>query len=108
MEPVIYNPISGTTTNAYVTALDWDVTTVKDKLIRLKNSDAANSLKYQLLSRVNYDSGLEKTEVSETTLMPGEIADFSSGKALGRIKVQVKAAAAGSQATCQIDYGGKM
>ncbi len=108
MEPIKYTPITGTTTDVYTTPLDWDVAGITDKMIRLKNTDATNSLKYQLLSKVSYDTGMEKTEVAETTLAPGEIADFAAYKALGRMKVQVKAAAAGSQATFQIDYGGKM
>ena len=108
MEPLKYTPITGITTDAYVSVLDWDVAGITDKLVRLKNTDVINSLKYQLLSKVNYDTGMEKTEVAETTLAPAEIADFAAYKALGRMKVQVKAATAGSQATFQIDCGGKM
>ena len=96
---------TGTTTDDYADALDWDARYLRDKSILLKNTDGANGLKYKLLVQMYY-GGADHEEVAETTLAPGEEASFQYLKPYARMKLQVKAASAGSQATYQVDYIG--
>ena len=67
--------VSGTTTAAYVTALDWLTTGLRYKTMLLKNTHATLSLKYKLLGYAA-NNGLAKELVIETTLLAGEVAEF--------------------------------
>lgn len=93
----------GTTTDSYVDALDWDCRAGRDKSMLLKNTHGSNGLKYKLLGAMAY-SGQTVELVPETTLAAGETAKFQYVKACARLKLQVKAAVASSQATYQVDY----
>ena len=67
--------LTGVTTVAYVSALDWKVAELGRKTILLKNTHASQSLKYKL-SGYAVDGGIGKELVAETVLSAGEIAEF--------------------------------
>jgi len=98
--------ISGTTTDNYADALDWDTRGLGWKTIVIKNTHSANSMLYKILIRCEYDNGNDLEEVTETTLAAGDDARNALNNSYARVKVQVKAATAGSQATFDIDYIG--
>ena len=96
---------SGDTTNAYVSVLDWDTRFLRDKSILLKNTDAANGLKYKLLTQFYY-GGEDYEEVAERVLALGDTVTFQYTKPYARIKLQVKAEVADSQASYLAEYIG--
>ena len=96
--------VSGTTTAAYVAALDWAVFMLGNKSMLLKNTHATLSLKYKLLGYVN-DNGLAKELVAETTLLAGEIAEFHYNNQWHRLVLQV--IDGDGHATYQLDYEGQ-
>jgi len=95
----------GTTTDAYVDALDWACLGYGKKTIVLKNTDAANSLDYKVLVRA-YDTGQDAEEIAETTLAAGDLVRIALANAYAGIKLQVKATIVGNQATYQLDHIG--
>lgn len=97
---------TGTTTDSYADALDWLCKEYGNKTIVLKNTHSSNSLKYKVLVRAEYTNGQDAEEVSETTVTAGNLARIALNNAYARIKLQVKAASAGSQATYQVDWIG--
>jgi hypothetical protein len=108
--PIPGRPLStgqetGNTTNAYVTALDWDTRFLRDKSMLLKNTHGSNDLKYKLLVLFYY-GGADHEEVAEHSLAFGEDVTFQYLKPYARIKLQLKAAVADSQASYQVDYIG--
>ena len=99
------NSVTGTTVNAYADALDWPCLGVPSKTIHLKNTDAANALKYKLLTYA-HASGLSYEEVVETTLAIGDIAQIVLLYPYATVKVQVKSSVTNDHATYQLDYNG--
>lgn len=97
--------LSGTTTNSYADALDWNSEGFQNKTLILKNTHGSNSLHYKVLVRCEYD-GNDAEEVAETTLAAGGLARIALNNVYARVKLQVKAATADSQATYQLDYIG--
>lgn len=97
------NYVTGTTTDSYVDALDWACEGWQRKTIILKNTDGANSLDYKVLVYA-YPSGNSYEEVSETLLSAGSTAKIVLNDTYAEVKVQVKAASAGNQATYRLDY----
>ena len=97
------NYATGTTTNSYANALDWNTIGLGNKTVVLYNSHASNNLHYKVLVRAEHDNGQDAEEVAETTLVAGGLARIALNNCLARVKVQVKAAVSGSQATYQID-----
>ena len=96
---------TGTTTNDYANALDWPCTGLTSKAIHLKNTDAANALKYKVLTYA-HASGLSYEEVVETTLAIGDIAQIVLLYPYATVKVQVKSSVTNDHATYQLDYNG--
>ena len=96
---------TGNTTNDYVSVLDWDTRFLRDKSILLKNTHGSNGLKYKLLTQFYY-GGVDHEEVAEQTLAFGDEVTFQYLKPYARMKLQVKAAVAESQASYQVDYIG--
>ena len=95
---------SGTTTAAYVAALDWQVADLGHKTMLLKNTHATLSLKYKLLGYV-VENGIAKELVAETTLLAGGIAEFHYEKQWHRLVLQVIDGS--GHATYQLDYEGQ-
>lgn len=95
---------TGETTDSYADALDWDTRGFGEKTIILSNTHSSNSLKYKVLVRAEYGSGQDIEKVTETTLVAGDKNGIVLNDAYARVKVQVKAATPGNQATWQCDY----
>lgn len=96
--------ITGTTTASYATALNWKVDEAGAKTLLLKNTDASLSLKYQLLGYA-VDNGIDRELVPETTLEPGETAEFHYDRQWHRLVLQVKDGS--GHAGYQLDYEGQ-
>lgn len=94
----------GTTTASYATALDWKVLELGQKTMLLKNTHGSLSLKYKLLGYA-VDGGIDKELVAETTLQPGEVAEFHYDRQWHRLMLQVKDGS--GHATYSIDYEGQ-
>jgi len=95
---------TGTTTAAYVDALDWNVLELGSKTILLENTHAAQSLKYRLFGYV-FEGGIAKELVAETTLAHGEVAEFHYDKQWHKLLLQVIDGS--GHATYQVDYEGQ-
>lgn len=95
---------TGTTTDTYANAADLDCREFSTLYLILKNTAGANGLKYKVLTRAHYVSGAEDEEQAETTLAAGGAAEVKLWPIGARIRVQVKAAVDGAQATYQIDH----
>ena len=108
-----WRKLSGTTTNDYVTAMDWITQTMSRKSILLKNTHALNGLKYKLLTQMalaiskDTQDPVQDEKVSEQTLDAGEVAEFLYNRAYARMILQVKAEVADGQATYRIDRLGE-
>ena len=104
--------LTGETTNSYVEILDLDGRPYMETHIILRNTHSSNDLKFKAsYKETDYDDGDWVADIPETTLPAGEwtvleykgtwAEDFAS---VARIKVEVKAASAGSQATYRLKY----
>lgn len=100
------NSVTGITTNAYASALDWLTRGMGQKTIVLKNTDALNGLTFQVLGRSDYTSGQDAEVIAPAAVVAGDIALISLNNPYDRVTVQVKATVAGNQATWQLDYNG--
>lgn len=96
--------LSGTTAAAYAPALDWTVVELGAKTMLLENTHATLTLKYRLLGYAVQD-GLDITLVPETTLSPGEVAEFHYNQQWHRLVLQV--ADGSGHATYALDYVGQ-
>jgi len=94
----------GTTTNDYVNALDLDCIGMHRKTIILKNTHAANVLKYKLLISAFLHGGLQEEEVAETTLAGVTSAVFKYRQGYARMILQVKSSVTDTHATYTADY----
>ena len=95
---------TGTTTESYVTALDWKAEEFAAKTMLLKNTHASMSLKYKL-SGFAAEGGIGKELVAETTLLPGEAAEFHYDRQWHRLVLQVIDGS--GHASYQLDYEGQ-
>jgi len=108
-----WRKIEGTTTNDYVTAMDWDTQTIFRKSILLKNTHGANGLNYKLLTQMSLaisadtQDPVQDEKVSEEILDAGDVAEFLYNRSYARMILQVKAEVADSQATYRIDRLGE-
>ena len=76
--------LTGITTAAYASALDWSVEEMREKTIVLKNTHASASLKYKLLVYAAA-AGIAGEEVSETTLAAGETSKIPLSRQWARL-----------------------
>ena len=97
---------TGTTTNAWAEALDWDTRELSDKTILLTNTDPANSLNYRVYTRTYYN-GLNFLEVAAATLAPAAQARVALNNEYARVIVQVIDTAPPAHADYQIDWIGR-
>ncbi len=95
---------AGTTGAAYAAALDWRVHDLGAKTVLLKNTDGANSLNYKLDGYVAPD-GAARSLAPETTLLPGETAEFHYDRQWDRLLLQVKNGS--GAAAYSVDYEGQ-
>jgi len=97
--------VSGITTNAYVTALDWDTRALGSKIIVIGNTHGANALRYRVYTRAYY-TGLDGPEVDETVLAAGAVDKITLAYTYSRVKIEVIDDVALTHATYEIDYVG--
>jgi len=97
--------ITGTTTDSYIVVFDWDSRWLAEKTIVISNTHSTNDLHYKIIVRGHYD-GQDFEQVAETLLSATKQVRVSLNHAYARIKLQLKAAIAGNQATYQVDYIG--
>jgi len=108
-----WRKLTGTTTNAYVDAMDWITQAMSRKSILLKNTHALNGLHYKLLTQMSLavskdtQDPVQDEKVAETVLAAGEVAEFLYNRSYARMILQVKAEVADSQATYRIDRLGE-
>jgi hypothetical protein len=95
---------TGTTTAAYVTALDWLTSELAAKTMLLENTHATLTLKYKLLAYA-VATGRPITLVAETTLSPAEVAEFHYANQWDRLALQVIDGS--GHATYNLDYAGQ-
>ena len=97
--------VTGTTTNAYVDAWDWDVRDLGSKIVLIENTDGVNALRYRVYTR-SYYTGIDGPEVDETVLIAAAIDKITLAYTYSRVIIQVIDDVALSHATYQIDYIG--
>lgn len=95
---------AGVTMASYASALDWKVAELSEKTILLKNTHVSLSLKYKL-SGYAVKGGINKELVRETSLGPGEMAEFHYGRQWDRLVLQVTNGS--GTASYQLDYEGQ-
>ncbi|MDD5190863.1 MAG: hypothetical protein PHE50_07465 [Dehalococcoidales bacterium] len=95
---------TGATTSSYSNALSWHVTELSKKTILLKNTHSSFSLKYKLIGYAD-SAGIGIEMVKETTLKPGEVAEFHYDRQWDKLDLEV--INGNGAATYQIDYEGQ-
>ena len=96
--------VTGTTTAAYVSALDWYCESAVNKTIFLLNTSGAQSLKYKILAAYSSDQATANLEelVAEATLALGTSAKFQYNNQYYRLVLQV--IDGDGHATYEVDY----
>ena len=95
---------SGVSTAAYASALDWKTQDLGAKTILLKNADGTSSLKYKLLGYAS-EGGIARELGAETTLLPGEVAEFHYDRQWHSLSLQIKDGT--GHAAFTLDYEGQ-
>lgn len=101
----ISDKLEGSTTDDYVSALSWACLGIAKKTLMLKNTAAANALKYKVLTYANKD-GTSYEEVAETAITHGNSAQIILEYAYALIVVQVKSSVGAASAEYELDYMG--
>lgn len=97
---------SGTTTDTYALLASIECGGFSRKTIIVANTDAANSLTYEIRCYAYNGSTIPYEEVSDTALGAGALAITDLQKSYALIEVYVKSTVAGSAATVQCDISG--
>jgi len=102
------NSVSGTTTDAYVSALDWrSCAGWNSKSLVIANTGDTNSMVYKILLYTKLDSDYyyvyDDNGMEEFTVSDSDSDMVNLNYAYDRVIVQVKSAAAGSATTYEID-----
>ena len=95
--------VSGTTTDTYALLASIECGGFSRKTIIVANTDAANSLTYEIRCYLYNGSTISYEEVSDTALAFGASAITDIQKSYALIEVYVKSTVAGSAATVQCD-----
>jgi hypothetical protein len=101
----ISDKITGTTVDAYGSALSWACLGIAKKTLMLKNTDSANALKYKVLTYANKD-GVAYEEVAETEITHGNSAQVILEYAYALVVLQVKSSVGATPADYELDYMG--
>ena len=96
---------NGITTNAWVTAFNWDTRELDKKTIVLTNMHGVNSLDYRVYT-LAWTAGQNFEEVAQTTLIALDSAQIVLNNKLGRVIVQVIDTVGGVHANWEIGYIG--
>lgn len=102
----ISDKLEGVTVDAYVTAFSWPCLGMARKTLMLTNTDAANALKYKVLTYANKD-GTAYEEVAETEITHGNSAQIILEYAYALVTVEVKSSVGSTPATYELDYVGE-
>jgi len=94
---------NGITTDAWVTAFNWDTRELGEKTIILTNMDGVNSLDYRVYT-LAWEAGQDFEEVPQTTLIALDSARIALNNKLGRVKVQVISTVVLTPASWEIGY----
>ena len=107
--------LTGTTTNDYVTILEWSCIGIGKKTIIVENTDGANTLTLKVFVR-GYPNGSDYPEILyydeldaaqyERDLDPADLQRLRLNNAYAEIVVQAKSKVADTHATYQVDYAG--
>lgn len=97
---------SGTTTDTYALLASIECGGFSRKTIIVANTDAANSLTYEIRCYAYNGSTIPYEEVSDTALGAGALAITDLQKSYALIEIYVKSTIAGSAATVQCDISG--
>ena len=97
---------SGTTTDTYALLASIECGGFSRKTVIVANTDAANSLTYEIRCYLYNGSTISYEEVSDTALAAGLFAVTDIQKSYALIEVYVKSTVAGSAATVQCDISG--
>ena len=95
--------VSGTTTDTYALLASIECGGFSRKTVIVANTDAANSLTYEIRCYLYNGSTISYEEVSDTVLAFGASAITDIQKSYALIEVYVKSTVAGSAATVQCD-----
>lgn len=98
--------LTGTTTDAWVTILDWIAAGHRYKTLVISNTGALNSLDYSVLVRTEYD-GEDAEQVAPVAVAAGDNRRSVLNNVYARVRVQVRATVAGNQTDYQLDYIGQ-
>ena len=98
--------VSGTTTDTYALLASIECGGFSRKTVIVANTDAANSLTYEIRCYLYNGSTISYEEVSDTALAFGVSAITDIQKSYALIEVYVKSTVAGSEATVQCDISG--
>lgn len=102
----VITPVTGTTTNSYVDAIDIDTRWLGETIITIANTAAVNELDYQVLVYNDYGSGTAHTTTTNTIAVSDSDQVILNRHA--RIKIQVKSTLSDNHTTYQIDaIGGR-
>ncbi len=96
---------NGITTNAWVTAFNWDTRELDKKTIVLTNLHGVNDLDYRVFT-LAWEAGQNFEEIPQITLVALDSARIALNNKLGRVIVQVIDTVALSHANWEIGYIG--
>ena len=102
----ISQTVSETTTYTYALLASIECGGFSRKTVIVANTDAANSLTYEIRCYLYNGSTISYEEVSDTALAFGASAITDIQKSYALIEVYVKSTVAGSAATVQCDISG--
>ena len=94
-------PVTGTTTNSYVDAVDLDTRWLDETILTIANTAGSNQMDYQVLVYNDYAAGIAYATTTNTVAVNDE--DQVILRRHARVKVQVKSTSSGSHTTFQID-----
>ena len=94
-------PVTGTTTDSYVDAVDLDTRWLDETILTIANTAGSNELDYQVLVYNDYSSGVAYTTTTNTVAIND--SDQVILRRHARVKVQVKDTSSGNHTTYQID-----
>lgn len=94
---------NGITTNAWVTAFNWDTRELDKKTIVLTNMHGGNSLDYRVYT-LAWEAGQDFEEIPQTTLLALNSARIVLNNKLGRVRVEVIDTVGGVHANWEIGY----
>lgn len=98
---VSITPVTGTTTNDYVDAIEIDTRLLDETIITVANTASVNDLTYSVLVYNDYATGIGHETIS------GVVAISDSDQVIlrrhSKVKIQIKSSIGGNHTTYQVD-----